>query len=149
MIPLTIPRARRDLVQKGKTMKTRTIFAMLLAVLALGQGGELLAQSPPPVETPGPPATTPTARTEAPATKAPPLDNQIAAATRFQTETVSRILGVNFKVDGVIPRAVRARHPLHLINPFAPAEYGSGLDNVTTDPQTGRANGIRFIGVSY
>jgi len=130
-------------------MKTSTTLAILLAGLTLGRSWPLLAQSPPPTETPVPPAATPTAQTQAPNATPAMTENQLAAAARFQTDTVSRILGVNFKTDGVIPRVIRARHPLHLINPFAPAEYGSGLDNVTTDPQTGQANGIRFFGVRY
>ena len=76
-------------------------------------------------------------------------DRQIAQIARFQNETVSRVLGVSLKTDGVIPRVFRTRHPLHLINPLAPSEYGSGLDNVTTDPQTGQANGIRFLGLKF
>lgn len=47
--------------------------------------------------------------------------------------------------DGAIPQARRSRNPLQLINPFAPANYGSGLNNVVVDPRTGRAEGISIF----
>ena len=78
-----------------------------------------------------------------------PTDRQIAEIARFQSETVSRILGVNMKIEGIIPQAFRVKRPLQLINPFAPAEYGNGWENVTVDPETGRANGIKFFGVRF
>lgn len=68
---------------------------------------------------------------------------------RFQATTVSRVFGVNLDVDGVLPRALRADHPLHLLNPLAPAEYGSGLDNLSIDPVTHRANGIVFLSIRF
>jgi hypothetical protein len=74
---------------------------------------------------------------------------QIETLFRFQTDMVTRVFGIDVTVDGVIPRALRAEHPLQLINPFAPSEYGNGLDNVTTDPQSGQANGIRFLGLKF
>jgi hypothetical protein len=68
---------------------------------------------------------------------------------RYQTETVYRILGVDFSVKGVVPQAVRSRRPWQMINPFAPPEYGSGFHNVSVDPLTGRAEGIGLIGLGF
>ena len=68
---------------------------------------------------------------------------------RFQASTVSRVLGVNLDVDGVLPRALRADYPLHLLNPLAPAKYGSGVDNLSVDPITRRANGIVFLSIRF
>lgn len=75
--------------------------------------------------------------------------DEIAAVARFQSDTVSRILGMNVTVDGVIPKALRARHPLQLINPLAPSEYGNAFENVTVDPETRQANGIRLLGIKF
>jgi hypothetical protein len=75
--------------------------------------------------------------------------DEIATVARFQTDTVTRIFGVKITVDGVIPMALRTRHPLQLINPLAPAEYGNGFENVTADPDTRQATGIRFLGIKF
>jgi len=125
------------------------IQAMLLLAIVSGLGPNTFSQStsppPPASSSPVPP------KTEADIRNATPVlsDRQIAQIARFQHDTVNRVLGVNLRTDGVIPRVFRARHPLQLINPLAPPEYGNGLDNVTTDPQSGQANGIRFIGLKF
>jgi hypothetical protein len=80
----------------------------------------------------------------------PPLSaHRFDALVRFQTATASRVLGIDFTVDGVLPRVRRARNPLHLINPFAPAEYGYGQDIASINPRTGRAEGIVFWGIKF
>jgi hypothetical protein len=68
---------------------------------------------------------------------------------RFQATTISRVLGVNVDVDGALPRALRVDHPLHLLNPLAPAEYGSGFENLSVDPVTRRASGIVFLSIRF
>ena len=67
----------------------------------------------------------------------------------FQATTVSRVLGVNLDLDGVIPRALRADYPLHLLNPLAPAKYGSGAENLSIDPVSHRVNGIVFLSIRF
>jgi hypothetical protein len=74
---------------------------------------------------------------------------QLDALVRFQTATASRVWGINFTVDGVIPRARRSGNPLQLINPFAPAHYGSGEDVTSIHPRTGQAEGIVLLGIRF
>jgi hypothetical protein len=53
-------------------------------------------------------------------------------------------------VSGVIPRAIRGENPLQMLNPFAPAKYGTAEDNVSFDPDVpGKVNGINFFSVSF
>ena len=53
-------------------------------------------------------------------------------------------------VSGVIPRAIRGGNPLQMLNPFAPAKYGTAEENVSFDPDVpGKANGINFFSVSF
>ena len=55
------------------------------------------------------------------------------------------------RTDGVVPRAIRSGSPLQMINPFAPASYGSGADTVrheTNDPY-GRAQGIKLVSIEF
>jgi len=118
------------------------VAVLLLPMLALspfgfGQAGSPVGSAPP---------TSAIAQTE----EAPAMTkSEIAAVARFQSDIVTHMLGVSVRIDGVIPRAIRAGNPLQLINPFAPREYGSAFDNVTTDPQSGQANGIRFLGIKF
>ena len=58
-------------------------------------------------------------------------------------------------VDGVLPRAVRGGNPLQMINPKAPAKYGTSLDAVVFDPepmclpvpQNGRTDAGKWKGI--
>ena len=77
-----------------------------------------------------------------------PLE-RLEMMARFQATTVSRVLGVELDMDGVIPRALRADYPLHLLNPLAPARYGSGVENLSIDPVSRRANGIVFLSIRF
>jgi hypothetical protein len=55
------------------------------------------------------------------------------------------------RVDGVAVRAVRSGHPLQMINPGAPAEYGDGQDVVrheANDPYQ-RPQGIKLFVVEF
>jgi hypothetical protein len=74
---------------------------------------------------------------------------KLRAMAEFQTTTMTRVLGLNLDVDGVLPRMIRADHPLHLINPFAPAKYGTGWENVNLDPRTQKIEGISFFSFHF
>ena len=53
-------------------------------------------------------------------------------------------------VSGVIPRAIRGGNLLQMLNPFAPAKYGTADDNVSFDPDVPeKVNGINFFSVSF
>ena len=51
--------------------------------------------------------------------------------------------------DGVLVQITKADNPFQLINPFAPARYGSGFSNLRIDPMTGRAQGIALLSIGY
>jgi hypothetical protein len=53
-------------------------------------------------------------------------------------------------VSGVIPRAVRGGNPLQMLNPFAPAKYGTADESVSLDPDVpGKVNGINFLSIHF
>jgi len=53
-------------------------------------------------------------------------------------------------VSGVIPSASRADNPLQILNPFAPAKYGTSEDNVSLDPGIpGKWDGIKLFSISF
>jgi hypothetical protein len=52
--------------------------------------------------------------------------------------------------SGVIPRAIRGGNPLQMLNPFAPAKYGTAGESVSVDPDVpGRVNGIVFVSIPF
>jgi hypothetical protein len=53
-------------------------------------------------------------------------------------------------VSGVIPRAIRGGNPLQMLNPLAPAKYGTANESVSIDPDVpGRVNGIIFVSIPF
>jgi hypothetical protein len=53
-------------------------------------------------------------------------------------------------VFGVIPRAIRGGQPVQMLNPIAPAKYGTAEENVSFDPEVpGKGNGINFFSISF
>jgi hypothetical protein len=53
-------------------------------------------------------------------------------------------------VSGVIPRAIRGGNPMQMLNPFAPAKYGTAEESVSLDPDVpGKVNGIKFFSISF
>jgi hypothetical protein len=53
-------------------------------------------------------------------------------------------------VSGVIPRAIRGGNPLQMLNPFAPAKYGTAEESMSLDPDIpGKANGINLLSISF
>jgi hypothetical protein len=67
----------------------------------------------------------------------------------FQTGTLSKVFGINVHYSGVVPQLCRTSKPWQLLNPFAPAEYGNGYDNVSIDPVTSRAEGIAIFAIRF
>jgi hypothetical protein len=53
-------------------------------------------------------------------------------------------------VDGVVPRAFQAGgNPLQMLNPKAPAKYGTTEDHVVLDPETGKWKGIKLFTFNF
>lgn len=53
-------------------------------------------------------------------------------------------------VSGVIPRAIRGGHPPQMLNPLAPAKYGTAEENVSLDPDVpGKGSGVKVFSISF
>jgi len=48
-------------------------------------------------------------------------------------------------VQGVVPRAVRGGNPLQMLNPYAPAKYGTSEQSVAYNPLTGKYDQIKLF----
>jgi hypothetical protein len=109
-------------------MKTKTLIACLVpGLLTLGQPARAVAN----------PATAPshTASFEA----------RHHARQTHRPATLSEQT-----ISGAIPRAIRGGNPLQMLNPFAPAKYGTAEENVSLDPDVpGKGNGIKLLSISF
>ena len=74
---------------------------------------------------------------------------KVARYVRFQTGVVNRAFGINVTYGGVVPMLYRADNPLQIINPFAPARYGNGFDNLSVNPITGRIEGVNIFAIKF
>ena len=51
--------------------------------------------------------------------------------------------------SGIAVSAIKTDNLVQLFNPFAPARYGSALDNALTDPDTGRARAWKVFSIQF
>lgn len=51
--------------------------------------------------------------------------------------------------DGIAIELYKTRRPLQLLNPLAPARYGSPDDNIVHDPINGRVTGLKFLSIRF
>lgn len=102
--------------------------------------------------------------TNAPSASAP-TTNSIArpAGQTLQAQTSERgmpAIGLNqlkaneiahgkFVYSGITVEAVKKRNPLQMINPLAPAEYGSPEDNIVRDPINRRVTGLKIFAIRF
>jgi hypothetical protein len=76
--------------------------------------------------------------------------NSFESRQRVRSQTHRTAILSRPAVSGVIPRAIRGGNPLQMLNPFAPAKYGTSEDNVSVDPDVpGKVNGINFVSISF
>ena len=88
-----------------------------------------------------------------PATQNKPADppSPPPANAELRTETRGTALQAERRrrTSGVAVQATRVRNPLRLLDPRAPREMGDGNENVSRDPITGKAEGIRIFTISF
>ncbi|HEX3799908.1 MAG TPA: hypothetical protein VH413_14535 [Verrucomicrobiae bacterium] len=51
--------------------------------------------------------------------------------------------------SGAFVQFAHAKQPLQMLNPFAPAEYGDGHQNLDRDIITGKVTGFKLISVDF
>jgi hypothetical protein len=63
----------------------------------------------------------------------------------------NEVLLGRFSADGILVLAAKNpnRNMLQLLNPLAPAEYGSALDNTVLDPILGQPSGLKFFRLKF
>jgi hypothetical protein len=73
--------------------------------------------------------------------------NQGLLGLRTEKPNEIKLDGVSY--SGILVQLTKTDNPLQLINPAAPAEYGSPEDNVVRDPITGRVSGLKLFSISF
>src|SRR5713101_703751 len=53
------------------------------------------------------------------------------------------------EIQGVIPRAFRGGNPLQMLNPTAPAKYGTAEQSVVFNTDTGKCEGIKLFEILF
>jgi hypothetical protein len=58
-------------------------------------------------------------------------------------------IGQRGDVSGSIPRGVRGGNPLQLLNPLAPARYGTAAESVIYEPYTWKWRGFKLFEIVW
>ena len=54
------------------------------------------------------------------------------------------------EVQGVVPQAIRGGNPFQMLNPWAPARYGTWVDHTSFDPDIpGKWKGIKLFEIIF
>jgi hypothetical protein len=61
----------------------------------------------------------------------------------------TEIVKGNVAYGGVAVQVVKAKNPLQLVNPAAPAKYGSAENNVMRESWTGRVCGLKIFSLRF
>lgn len=61
----------------------------------------------------------------------------------------TNLISKQISYSGALVQVYKADNPLQLINPFAPAKYGSGYANLSIDPITRKPQGIALFSVNF
>ena len=61
----------------------------------------------------------------------------------------NRIVRKQITYSGALIHVYKTDSPLQLINPFAPASYGSGHANLSIDPVTRKPQGIALFSLNF
>ncbi len=68
---------------------------------------------------------------------------------RLELAKPNEVVTGNLTLSGILVEAVKTRHPLQLLNPLAPAEYGSSADNVVFNPINGKVVGLKIFAIRF
>ncbi len=136
----------------------------ILAAAVLS-AGPALAQTQGAAKAPATNAVPPGAGTparRAPATKAPPAAPSRSLQTAAELPTELILPSLEFEVakaneikvgkvtcSGIAVQAIKSKNPLQLLNPAAPAQYGSGRDNVLRFPLLGRGPLLKVFSIDF
>jgi hypothetical protein len=71
------------------------------------------------------------------------------ATVVMQNGKMNEVIGSRFIYTGIAVQMVKAQNPLQLVNPMAPAEYGTGDCNMDRDIITGKPTGFKIFSIKF
>jgi hypothetical protein len=83
------------------------------------------------------------------------LESQVAArldragARSHEVGRLDEIAHRNFTYSGILVECFQTDSWLQLLNPLAPAKYGSGEDNILREPASGRVYGWKLLSIRF
>ena len=72
-----------------------------------------------------------------------------ASASASDREKPNEIMKGSVTYSGIAVQLLKTDNPLQLLNPAAPARYGSAEDNVIRDPFTGIASAWKIFSIKF
>lgn len=83
--------------------------------------------------------------------------SKMGAETRIQKDTTSseapnidiRPMHRGVTYGGALHGVAKSKHPFQMVNPMAPASYGTGEENLVKDPATKKARGVALFSISW
>jgi len=69
-------------------------------------------------------------------------------AIRYQAKPTTGMV-TRVELEGALVRATQAGQPWQVVNPFAPKEFGDGLDNVSIDARTRQPAGVVLLSIRF
>ena len=72
-----------------------------------------------------------------------------SAAALGQAPNPNQIVRGNVIYSGLAVQVMKAHNPIQLLNPAAPPQYGSALDNLDRDPTSVRAFGLKIFSIRF
>ena len=67
----------------------------------------------------------------------------------LRTEKANEIRKNGLSYSGILVELTKTDQPFQLINPAAPADYGSAEDNTARDPITHRVSGLKLFSIQF
>ena len=77
------------------------------------------------------------------------LDHKFQGTLTLDQPKPNEIVKGKVVFSGIAVEAVKKRNPFQLINPAAPAEYGSPEDNLVREPPNGRPFGLKIFAIRF
>jgi len=73
----------------------------------------------------------------------------VLPSLELETGKPNEIVAGKLTYSGIVVQAIKAKNPLQLLNPAAPARYGSGQDNVANYPFSGTGPLLKLFSIDF
>jgi hypothetical protein len=67
----------------------------------------------------------------------------------FKGFEANELTSGRYTYSGILVQVIKAKNPLQLINPLAPAQYGSGWDNMELFPTSAKGPRLKFFSIGF